>query len=110
MRGSVAYSIKRIFMYELDEKTKQKIIAVISALIPEARIYLFGSRARGSNAQYADIDIALDAGKPLPLRDIDEVKSMFGESNIPYKIDVVDIHQVNDRMRQQIMKERVIWK
>lgn len=97
-------------MYSLDEKTKNKIIAIISVLIPEAKIYLFGSRARGTNAQYADIDIALDAGKKLPNVDVDEVKSMLNESNIVYKIDVVDIHQVSDLMRQQILEERVIWK
>jgi predicted nucleotidyltransferase len=61
-------------MKNLDEKIKQKIIAVISALIPDAKIYLFGSRARGTNAGRADIDIALDAGKPLLQRDVDEVK------------------------------------
>lgn len=97
-------------MYVLDEKIKQKIIAVISALIPEARIYLFGSRARGTNGKYADIDIALDAGKRLQARDVDEVKSMFQESNIIYKIDVVDLYQVNDLMRNEILKEKVIWK
>ena len=94
----------------LDEKIKQKIIGVISALIPEARIYLFGSRARGGNAPYADIDIALDAGKELPMIDVDEVKSMFKESNIIYNIDVVDLYQVNNAMREQILKDKVIWK
>ena len=97
-------------MHILDEKIKQKIIAVISALIPEARIYLFGSRARGTNAERADIDIALDAGHPLPQRDVDEIGSMFRESNIMYKIDIVDFHQVSNAMRDEILKERIIWK
>lgn len=97
-------------MKKLDEKIKQKIIAVISALIPDAKIYLFGSRARGTNAERADIDIALDTGKALPQRDIDEVKSMFRESNIMYKIDIIDFHQINETMRKEILRERVIWK
>jgi predicted nucleotidyltransferase len=97
-------------MYILDEKDKNKIIAVITALIPEAHIYLFGSRARGTNAERADIDIALDAGKALPIESVDEIKSMLAESNIRYKIDVVDIYQVTDLMRNQILKEKVIWK
>lgn len=100
----------RGLMHVLDEKNKQKIIAIISVLIPEAHIYLFGSRARGTNAQYADIDIALDAGKELSNVDVDEIKSMLNESNIEYKIDIVDIYQVSDLMRQQIMQEKVIWK
>jgi len=97
-------------MKKLDEKIKQKIIAVISALIPDAKIYLFGSRARGTNVERADIDIALDAGRPLPQRDVDEVKSMFRESNIMYKIDVVDFHQINEAMKEEILRERVAWK
>jgi len=95
---------------KLDEKIQQKIIAIISALRPAAKIYLFGSRARGTNAERADIDIALDEGHPLPLRDIDEIKNILRESNIMYKIDVVDFNQISSAMRNEILKERVIWK
>jgi predicted nucleotidyltransferase len=98
-----------INMKNLDEKIKQKIVSVISVLIPEAKIYLFGSRARGTNSERADIDIALDADKPLLPRDVDEVKSMFKESNIMYKIDVVDFHQISELMRNEILRERVLW-
>jgi len=97
-------------MNQLDEKIKQKIIAVISALMPDVKIYLFGSRARGTNSPRADIDIALDGGKRLPIEDVDEIKSMFKESNIMYQIDVVDFYQVSELMRNEISKERVMWK
>ena len=96
--------------HAIDEKTKHKIIAVISALIPEAKIYLFGSRARGTNSKFSDIDIALDAGKSLPTIDVDEVKSMFKESNIMYFIDIVDFHQMTPFMQEDVIKDRVIWK
>ena len=94
----------------LDEKTQKKIIAIVSALIPEAKIYLFGSRARGTNSEWADIDIALDAGKLLETRDVYELICMFKESFIKYDIDVVDLYQVSDLMRDQILKDKVIWK
>src|SRR5262245_35526819 len=68
----------------IDEDSKRKIIAVISALIPEATIYLFGSRARGTQSQWSDIDIALDAGKKLSRYDIGEIVSMFQASSMPY--------------------------
>ena len=97
-------------MKQLDEKTKNKIIAVISALIPEAKIYLFGSRARGTNSEWADIDIALDAGKLLYGPNVYEISCMFKESFIKYNIDIVDLYQVSDLMREQILKDRVIWK
>ena len=97
-------------MKNLDEKTKNKIIAIVSALIPDARIYLFGSRARGTNSEWADIDIALDAGKLLDGRDVYELSSMFKESLIKYNIDIVDFYQVSDVMRSEILQERIIWK
>ncbi len=99
-----------MLMNQLDEKTQQKIVAVISALIPDAKIYLFGSRARGTNSPKADIDIALDAGKELNKRDVYEISCMFKESFIMYDIDVVDLYQVSDFMREQILKDKIVWK
>ena len=97
-------------MNQLDEKTQKKIIAIISALIPQAKIYLFGSRARGTNALRADIDIALDAGKLLDARDVYELSCMLKESFIMYDIDIVDLYQVSDLMRNEILKDKIIWK
>ncbi len=94
----------------IDEKTKNKIVGIISVLIPQAKIYLFGSRAHGNHKQYSDIDIALDAGKELSAVDVDEVKSMLGESNIMKIIDVLDFHSVNSAMQQSIMKDKIVWK
>lgn len=94
----------------IDENSKRKIIAVISALIPEATIYLFGSRARGTQSQWSDIDIALDAGEKLSRYDIGEIKSMFEASSMPYRVDIVDFHTVSDDMQKSILDEGIIWK
>jgi uncharacterized protein len=97
-------------MTGIDQQIKDKIIALISALLPDAKIYLFGSRARGTQSQRSDIDIALDAGHRLPIAVVDEVKSVLDATNLIYTIDVLDLHFVSDAMRQSIMKERIIWK
>lgn len=97
-------------MKNIDEKMKQKIIAVISALIPQAKIILFGSRARGTNSERSDIDLALDAGSALPTGDVGELVDMFRESNIPYKIEIVDFYLVSKSMQDSIQQEGVTWK
>jgi uncharacterized protein len=94
----------------LDENVKKKIIAIISALIPQAKIYLFGSRARGTESEWSDIDLALDAGKPLSQRDVSELNDIMVALSIPYKVEVVDLYAVSDAMRQAILKEKVVWK
>lgn len=71
---------------------------------------IIGSHARGANSEYADIDIALDSGRELPIKDVDEVKSMFRESNIRYGIDIVYMYQISDLMREQVLKHKIVWK
>lgn len=94
----------------LDDKTRDKIIRVLTALFPDAKIYLFGSRAQGKFGSRSDIDIAIMANRELPREDIDEAKSMLRESNISLWIDIVDFHGVSKLMQEQILKYGVIWK
>ncbi len=96
--------------YPIDEKSKKKIIALVLALLPEVKIYLFGSRARGTNNQWSDIDLALDAGRILPQLSIGELNDIMIASNLPYKVDIVDFNAVSKKMQEIIDQEKVIWK
>jgi len=97
-------------MKELDNKVQKKIIDLVSALVPQAKIYLYGSRARGTNDEWSDIDIALDAGDKLSNTIIDEVKSVLDATNLPYKFDVVDFNRVSSDMQESIKRDRKVWK
>jgi predicted nucleotidyltransferase len=94
----------------IDEQSKHKIIGIISVLLPESSIYLFGSRSRGTHLQWSDIDIALETKNSIVIMITGEIASMFEASNMPYKIQVVDINSVSEKMRENILKDRVIWK
>ncbi|MCB9492722.1 MAG: nucleotidyltransferase domain-containing protein [Epsilonproteobacteria bacterium] len=94
----------------VQQKYKDKIIRVLSALFPDAKIYLYGSRAKGTHREWSDIDLALDAGKKLERVDVGEARDMFQESNIPYKISVVDFNGVSQDFKQEIGETKVVWK
>ena len=94
----------------LEPEYKEKIVALLSALFPEAKIYLYGSRARDKEMRASDIDIAIDEGKPIDFGRIGEAKDVLGALYIPYAIDLVDIHRVPQEMRNIIYKEGVVWK
>jgi predicted nucleotidyltransferase len=97
-------------MKELEEPIKQKIIAVIHALMPDAKIYLFGSRARGTARDSSDIDLALDRGTKIPFYEIAEIKNVIEALSIPYLVDVLDMNSISDEMRTIILKEAILWK
>ena len=94
----------------VDQADKKKIIGILTVLFPEAKIYLFGSRARGTASAFSDIDIALDTKTIIDRLRMSEAIAMLNESNIPYKIDVVDVYEVPEAMRSQIYKEGILWK
>lgn len=97
-------------MENINPEERNKITDLISALIPKATIYLFGSRARGTHSARSDIDIAVDAGSPIPPVIIDEANSVMEATNIKYHIDVVDFNSVSDEMRTSILHEGIVWK
>ncbi len=96
-------------MKNITENEKKKMIDLIVALIPDAKIYLFGSRARGTHSSTSDVDIAIDGGEKLPLVAVYEVKSIMAASNLVYRVDVVDLYRVSDDMRSTIKQEGILW-
>ena len=95
----------------IETEYKEKIIGILTVLFPKAKVYLFGSRARGTVSKISDIDLAIDNGqKILPIGLLAEARDMLNASNIPYKIEIVDFYSVSTLMQNQINQDGIIWK
>jgi predicted nucleotidyltransferase len=73
----------------------------------EVKIYLFGSRARGENSRFSDTDIGFLSDKDLS-KDLVILRELVEESNIPYKVDMVDL-STNRELLEIVMKEGKRW-
>jgi predicted nucleotidyltransferase len=71
---------------------------------------LFGSRARGTNAPGGDIDVAIDIGQPIKLREMTRIRATLENLPISLEIDIVDMHNIPDELKAIIMAEGVVWK
>ena len=89
---------------------KDKIIKIIEIFFPNAKIYLFGSRAREDHNERSDIDIAIDAGSPISLTEKGQILSMIDALNIPQKTDIVDFQRAPQALKDNILKEGILWK
>ena len=96
-------------MSAISEKDKKKIIGLINVIIPDASIILFGSRARGTQQAGSDVDLALDAGRKLDAYELAEIMGVLDGTNLPYRVDVLDLNTVSDTMRDSIQKEGILW-
>ncbi len=95
-------------MKNITEAEKRKIIGLILALIPNTKIYLCGSRARGTHSKYSDIDLALDTGEKLDFVALDEAKSIMAATNLIYRFDIGDMNRMAEDSRAVVLQEGML--
>jgi len=74
-----------------------------------ARVYLFGSHATGRTHRLSDVDIAVEATRPLPAGLLARLREAFEESDLPMRVDVVDINETDESLRSRIRAEAIEW-
>jgi predicted nucleotidyltransferase len=62
----------------------------------------FGSRVQGTHQEYSDLDILIRAPQALSLAQFSELDQSFAESDLPFKVDLVDWHKISDGFREKI--------
>lgn len=77
---------------------------VLRAHLPAgARARVFGSRAHGGARRYSDLDLALEWDRPLGLDLIGQIAEDLSESDLPYKVDIVDLTVVEPAFRARVL-------
>jgi len=76
---------------------------------PGTHIYLFGSVARNEMRTTSDIDVAVDAGQPLPRARLADIRERLEASRIPYRVDLIDLHRVSLELRARVVEEGIAW-
>ena len=74
-----------------------------------ARIYLFGSWARGQGVRTSDIDVAVLPLEPLPEGTLSHIREALDESLVVYPVDLVDLSETTPEFRQKVEREGILW-
>ena len=84
-------------MCQLDPAIKEEIIACCKKYHVD-KVILFGSRARGDNGPYSDIDLAIEGA--------DDFDRLFAELKYnEFTLLDMDIINLNDRVSELLMKD-----
>lgn len=89
---------------------KDSIIKIITAFYPDAKIYLFGSYATGRQRPGSDIDIAVDVGKRMNLKEWSFLWNLLDALPTAQTVDLVDMHAIPEAMLQAILDKGIPWK
>jgi predicted nucleotidyltransferase len=71
----------------------------------DARFFVFGSRAKGTARQGSDLDIAVNLGRPLSSNERHFLANELEESDLPYRVDIVDLQTVSPIFKKMIEED-----
>ena len=98
----------RSLQIDLPADHRRLVLNILRANLPvSTKAWVFGSRATGRARRYSDLDLAIDAGRRLTLDEIARLSEAFSDSDLPYRVDLVDWHDINDHWRQAIVADRL---
>lgn len=75
----------------------------------EAKVFVFGSRARGSHHPFSDIDIVFieNPKKTIPQNEILIIKENLEESSLPIKVDLVNFNDLAKSYLHSVEKDKI---
>lgn len=84
------------------------VSGVLQRHLPGLEVWAFGSRAKWSAKQYSDLDLAVLSAHPLSLPTAAAIADDFSESNLPWKVDLVDWSSISDAFRKIVERDKVV--
>lgn len=84
---------------------------ILARLLPEREIWAFGSRAGGGAhppKPWSDLDLAVIGAHALTLDEEAALAEAFSESDLPWRVDVVDWATLDEAFRARIAAARLL--
>ena len=86
-------------------------LAIIRRILRESLtgedVYVFGSRARGDHRTTSDIDLAISGSLPLSISTRSKLEFGFSESDLSFKVDVVDLVTADESFKRIIQADAI---
>ncbi len=92
----------------LSSKELREVKRILQKQVPEYEVWVFGSRVRGDAWKYSDLDLAIITNEPVSLSKMADLVESFDESDLVFKVDVVDWSTTNESFRKIIQSEKVV--
>lgn len=91
----------------VSDKELSTVRDILARIVPGTEHLAFGSRLGQSYHRYSDLDIAIRADGPIPLSQLSALEEAFAESDLPFRVDIVDLHRVSPEFRQLVESHHI---
>lgn len=94
--------------FDIDPDDLQTVRAILRQHVPELEVRVFGSRVKRTARRTSDLDLALMTEEPLDTLRMADLRDAFSESDLPFKVDLIDWASTGDRFRQIVERQNQV--
>ncbi len=92
---------------DLQAKHYKIVVDILSQIIPNHEVIVFGSRATGKAKRMSDLDLCIIAKENLSFKTLAELADAFDESLLPFKVDIVEWLDLDETFRKIIQHDGI---
>ena len=92
---------------DITGEQQNTILALLERLLPNTTAWVYGSRAKWTSRPQSDLDFVVFA-TPEQARQVSDLREVFEESNLPFRVDLFVWDDVPEQFRKQIEAEHVV--
>jgi len=81
---------------------------ILRRRVPEREVWAFGSRAKHTAKPFSDLDLVIISHEPMPLDVHAALIDDFSESDLPWKVDVLDWALATGSFRDVVVRDKVV--
>ncbi|HRC85618.1 MAG TPA: nucleotidyltransferase domain-containing protein [Thermoanaerobaculia bacterium] len=90
-------------MIHLEPRDRLLVERILALCAPGLEVRAFGSRVHGRHLKpFSDLDLAVVAPQGLAVEELLELKRAFRDSDLPFRVDVIDYSQATGGFRAEI--------
>ena len=82
---------------------------ILSEFVPDCEVRAFGSRCNGTARKYSDLDLCVCGNEKLDWKLLANLKDALMESDLPFRVDLLDYHAIPEHFRKNIDNGEVVY-
>lgn len=91
----------------LSAKQKSIVLEIIKRFVPQAQVFVFGSRVTGRARPFSDLDLLFVQPERLTLEQRAALTDAFDASDLPFTVDMVDASGLQPIVETRVLHERI---
>ncbi|OGS46096.1 MAG: hypothetical protein A2539_05170 [Elusimicrobia bacterium RIFOXYD2_FULL_34_15] len=92
-------------MINVSQPYLKLIKAILKKHVPNTEVWVFGSRLTKRIKKYSDLDLAIVSNQNISAKKMNALKDKFAESNLPFRVDLLDWNTITKEFKSIIKKK-----